>query len=202
MPRLRRRSTGPTSPSRRWSIAADRARSDDRLSGHLMLEGVVQRGTGTVLRDLGRPIAGKTGTTNDEKDVWFIGFTPDLVVGVYIGYDRPRCSAPRHRRRLRGADRERIHEAGARRHAGAAVPRAARHQAHSHQCEHRHPRRPQRRQGDPGSLQARHRAGDPFSVIGFTDETGRPLIGPDQQRPWGITPEADRAVGRGPFGLW
>lgn len=55
-----------------------------------MMEGVVQRGTGTALRELGRPVAGKTGTTNDEKDVWFIGYTPDLVVGVYLGYDRPR----------------------------------------------------------------------------------------------------------------
>jgi penicillin-binding protein 1A len=55
-----------------------------------MLEGVVQRGTGTVLREVGKPIAGKTGTTNDEKDVWFIGYSPDLVVGSYIGYDKPR----------------------------------------------------------------------------------------------------------------
>jgi penicillin-binding protein 1A len=55
-----------------------------------MLEGVVQRGTGTVVREVGKPIAGKTGTTNDEKDAWFIGFSPDLAVGVYIGYDKPR----------------------------------------------------------------------------------------------------------------
>jgi penicillin-binding protein 1A len=55
-----------------------------------MMEGVVQRGTATTLAELGRPIAGKTGTTNDEKDVWFVGFTPDLVVGVYLGYDQPR----------------------------------------------------------------------------------------------------------------
>jgi penicillin-binding protein 1A len=55
-----------------------------------MMEGVVQRGTATVLRDVGRPVAGKTGTTNDEKDAWFIGFTPDIVVGVYMGYDKPR----------------------------------------------------------------------------------------------------------------
>ncbi len=55
-----------------------------------MMEGAVQRGTGTALRELGRPVAGKTGTTNDEKDVWFIGYTPDMVVGVYLGYDRPR----------------------------------------------------------------------------------------------------------------
>ncbi|WP_457936506.1 penicillin-binding protein 1A [Mesorhizobium sp. 10J20-29] len=55
-----------------------------------MMEGVVQRGTATTLRELNRPIAGKTGTTNDEKDAWFIGFTPNLVVGLYIGFDQPR----------------------------------------------------------------------------------------------------------------
>ncbi|MES2752317.1 MAG: penicillin-binding protein 1A [Pseudomonadota bacterium] len=55
-----------------------------------MMEGVVQRGTATVVRDVGKPVAGKTGTTNDEKDVWFVGFAPDLAVGVYIGYDKPR----------------------------------------------------------------------------------------------------------------
>ncbi len=54
-----------------------------------MMEGVVQRGTATILKSLNRPIAGKTGTTNDEKDAWFIGFTPDLVFGVYLGYDNP-----------------------------------------------------------------------------------------------------------------
>lgn len=54
-----------------------------------MMEGVVQRGTARMLQDLKRPVAGKTGTTNDEKDAWFVGFTPDLVVGVYIGYDNP-----------------------------------------------------------------------------------------------------------------
>ncbi|MGH6672417.1 MAG: penicillin-binding protein 1A, partial [Xanthobacteraceae bacterium] len=55
-----------------------------------MMEGVVQYGTGSALRALGKPIAGKTGTTNDEKDVWFIGFSPDMVCGVYLGYDKPR----------------------------------------------------------------------------------------------------------------
>jgi penicillin-binding protein 1A len=55
-----------------------------------MMEGVVQRGTATVVREVGKPVAGKTGTTNDEKDAWFIGFTPDVVVGVYLGYDKPR----------------------------------------------------------------------------------------------------------------
>lgn len=55
-----------------------------------MLEGVVQRGTAVLIKDLGRPVAGKTGTTNDSKDTWFMSFTPDILVGVYIGYDEPR----------------------------------------------------------------------------------------------------------------
>ena len=55
-----------------------------------MMEGVVQGGTATVMRDVGKPIAGKTGTTSEDKDVWFVGFSPDLVVGLYLGYDKPR----------------------------------------------------------------------------------------------------------------
>lgn len=55
-----------------------------------ILEGVVQRGTATVVKDVGKPLAGKTGTTNEAKDVWFVGFSPDLAVGVFLGYDRPR----------------------------------------------------------------------------------------------------------------
>ncbi len=54
-----------------------------------MMEGVVQRGTAARLRYLNRHIAAKTGTTNDSKDVWFMGFTPDLVVGIFVGYDQP-----------------------------------------------------------------------------------------------------------------
>jgi len=54
-----------------------------------MMEGVVQRGTAVVVSKLGVPIAGKTGTTNEEKDAWFVGYSPDLVVGVFVGYDRP-----------------------------------------------------------------------------------------------------------------
>lgn len=52
-------------------------------------EGVIQRGTATVLRDLGRPIMGKTGTTNGPTDVWFVGGIPQMVAGLYIGYDTP-----------------------------------------------------------------------------------------------------------------
>jgi len=60
-----------------------------------MMEGVVKRGTGSAVNELGKPVAGKTGTTNDEKDVWFVGFSPDLVVGVFMGYDKPRHIADR-----------------------------------------------------------------------------------------------------------
>ena len=55
-----------------------------------MLEGVVQRGTAQVLRDLNVPLFGKTGTTTGPTDVWFVGGTPDVVAGLYMGYDQPR----------------------------------------------------------------------------------------------------------------
>src|SRR5690606_17137180 len=55
-----------------------------------MLEGVVQRGTATSLRDLGIPLFGKTGTTSGPTDVWFVGGSPDVVAGVYMGFDQPR----------------------------------------------------------------------------------------------------------------
>src|SRR4029078_3758224 len=55
-----------------------------------MMEGVVQAGTATILKDVGKPIAGKTGTTHDAKDAWFISFLPDIALGVYLGYDKPR----------------------------------------------------------------------------------------------------------------
>jgi len=57
-----------------------------------MLEGAVQSGTGTIIKTFvpGTPVAGKTGTTNDSRDTWFVGYTADMVVGVYVGYDTPR----------------------------------------------------------------------------------------------------------------
>jgi penicillin-binding protein 1A len=54
-----------------------------------ILEGVVARGTGKIVSAVGKPIAGKTGTSNDSKDTWFIGFSPDLAVGVFVGFDEP-----------------------------------------------------------------------------------------------------------------
>jgi penicillin-binding protein 1A len=59
------------------------------LSSYVMQD-VVQSGTGRAVRGIGRPVAGKTGTTNDVKDAWFIGFTPSLVTGVWVGFDQER----------------------------------------------------------------------------------------------------------------
>jgi penicillin-binding protein 1A len=120
-----------------------------------IMEGVVQRGTAAgagFQKEVGKPVAGKTGTTNDEKDAWFIGYTPDIVVGVYMGYDKPR-----HLSRG-GAYRQGLHEGCACRQTGNAVPRAAGHQARSRRSQDRRARRPRDRKGDPGSLQAGHRA--------------------------------------------
>jgi penicillin-binding protein 1A len=59
-----------------------------------MMLGVVQQGTARSLISLQRPIAGKTGSTNDHKDSWFVGFTPDIVVGVFVGFPAPRTLGP------------------------------------------------------------------------------------------------------------
>jgi penicillin-binding protein 1A len=84
--------------AREWSGQAEPELIDNRvqvidpMSAFQMvsiMEGVVQTGTAQRLKVLKRPIAGKTGTTNDYKDAWFVGFTPDLAVGVYIGFDQP-----------------------------------------------------------------------------------------------------------------
>jgi len=84
--------------TREWSgqdepqLVDDRAQIVDPMTSYQaihVMEGVIERGTAQKLKVLNRPIAGKTGTTNDEKDAWFIGFTPDLVVGAFIGFDNP-----------------------------------------------------------------------------------------------------------------
>ena len=69
-----------------------RAQLIDPVTAYQMtsiLEGVVQRGTGRTIKELGKPLAGKTGTTNESRDAWFVGFSPDLTVGIYIGFDTP-----------------------------------------------------------------------------------------------------------------
>ena len=80
------RPSGRTRRSRNWSTIAEQVL--DPMTAYQitsMMEGVVQRGTAVTMSELGRPIAGKTGTTNDEKDAWFVGFSPNLVVGLYHG---------------------------------------------------------------------------------------------------------------------
>ncbi len=155
----------PTSGAARPSptLVDDREQVLDPMTAYQitsMMEGVVQRGTATVLREVGKPIAGKTGTTNDEKDAWFIGFSPDLVVGVYHRLRQAAPTGPRRDRRpARGADLQRLHEGGAGRQAGGAVPRAAGHQARPRStarpaCAPA----PATRACHPRSLQARHRA--------------------------------------------
>ncbi len=55
-----------------------------------MLQGAVNRGTGKIINSLGKNLAGKTGTTNANTDAWFVGFSNDLVAGVFVGFDNPR----------------------------------------------------------------------------------------------------------------
>ncbi|MCT8328585.1 penicillin-binding protein 1A [Albidovulum sediminis] len=77
-------------------IRSDRERVMDAITAYQltsMLQGVVTRGSGSGVR-LPVPVAGKTGTTNDAKDVWFIGFTSNIVAGCYMGYDQPRTLGP------------------------------------------------------------------------------------------------------------
>ncbi|MET0538236.1 MAG: penicillin-binding protein 1A [Xanthobacteraceae bacterium] len=154
-----------------------------------MMEGVVQRGTATVVKEVGKPIAGKTGTTNDEKDAWFIGFSPDLVVGVYVGYDKPRhlghgmtgglLAAPivRDFMKVALADKPAV---PFRVPAGIKLIRID-------------PRTGLRAgPGDQRIILEAFKPGtappDNYSVIGVTDAEGRPL---------GVSPEADRAVRTG-----
>ena len=79
------------------ALPDDRARVADPVVSYQivsMLDGVVRRGTGRRLASLGIPLAGKTGTTNEARDAWFVGFSPDLVVGTYVGFDQPRPLGP------------------------------------------------------------------------------------------------------------
>ena len=159
-----------------------------------IMEGVVQRGTGTVLRELGRPVAGKTGTTNDEKDVWFIGFTPDMVVGVYLGYDKPRNLG----RGVTGG------------HSAAPIVRDFMKMALADK-----PAQPFRvppgiklirinaktgQRAGPGDEKVILEAFKPGTAPADSYSIG---IEDPNRNPWsGISSDADRAVGRGPGGLW
>ena len=151
-----------------------------------MLQGVVQRGTGTVVKAVGKPVAGKTGTTNDEKDVWFVGFTPEIAVGVYLGYDKPRHIA-------RGATGG---------HLAAPVVRDFLKMALADRpaLEFRVPPGIKLIRIDPRSG-LRAPPGAPGAILeAFKPGTAPPdynsVIGPDGM-PVAVTPEADRAVRMG-----
>jgi len=95
----------PECRAEKWEDQAEPELPDDReqivdpRTAYQMvsiLEGVVRRGTGSAIRRvLDKPTAGKTGTTNDYKDAWFVGFSPDLAAGVYVGFDLPRTLGKR-----------------------------------------------------------------------------------------------------------
>jgi penicillin-binding protein 1A len=159
-----------------------------------MMEGVVQRGTATVVKEVGKPIAGKTGTTNDEKDAWFIGFSPDLAVGVYLGHDKPRhlgrgatggvLAAPVVRDFMKVALAEK-----------PAVPFRVPAGIKLIRID---PKTGMRAvPGDQRVILEAFKPGtappDNYSVIGVTDADGRPL---------GVSPEAERAVRSGTGGLY
>lgn len=89
---------GDANPASPPELADTRERVVDPLTRYQlvsMLQGVVDRGTGQRVRLPGKPLAGKTGTTNDSFDAWFVGFSSNLAVGVYVGFDQPRTLGSR-----------------------------------------------------------------------------------------------------------
>ena len=79
-------------PMKKPEIMDERPQIQDPLSAYQMvniLTGVVERGTGRVAKAVGRTLGAKSGTSNDSYDAWFIGFSPDLVAGVWVGFDTP-----------------------------------------------------------------------------------------------------------------
>ena len=105
----------------------DAIRADTAFVMTNLLQGVVQRGTAAKAAALNWPIGGKTGTTDDFTDAWFIGFDPDITIGVWVGYDQKRTAGSRRDRRgNRASDLDRHHEGLDRRPEGSAEVRAAR----------------------------------------------------------------------------
>jgi penicillin-binding protein 1A len=171
-----------------------------------MMEGVVQRGTAAgagFQKEVGKPIAGKTGTTNEEKDAWFIGFTPDVVVGVYIGYDKPR---PLGRGMTGGVlaapivkDFMKVALANK-----PAVPFRVPPGIKLVRVNLKTGARAQ--PGDQKVILEAFKPGtappDNYSVVGYSGENGD--TGGGGGRPWGagVSPDADRAVRSGTGGLY
>jgi penicillin-binding protein 1A len=147
-----------------------------------ILEGVVQRGTAAALRSVGKPLAGKTGTTNDSKDAWFVGYSPDLVVGVFVGYDSPR---PMGKQATGGAVAVPIFGSFMKL-ALADKPATPFRIPPGIKLIRVNPSTGLRAQaGDPKSVleafKPDEEPDDPQSIIGFTDETGGFAPQPDQE---------------------
>ncbi len=159
-----------------------------------MLEGVIQRGTATVVRSVGRPLAGKTGTTNDVRDAWFVGYSPDLAVGVFIGYDTPR---PMGRRATGGGVAAPIYR-DFMQMALADTPPIPFRAPPGIQLFRINAKTGLRAQpGDELVIDEAFKPGtsppDSYSIIGFTDELGRPLT---------VDPQSDLAIISGTGGLY
>lgn len=179
------------------AIVDDREQILDPMTAYQitsMMEGVVLRGTAVVVKDVGKPIAGKTGTTNDEKDAWFVGFSPNLAVGVFVGYDQPRAmgrgstggglAAPIFTKFMKTALSN-----------DPGVPFAVPQGISLIPINRRTGLKASPGEGEvimeafkPGTTPP-----DSYSVIGFTDEMGKPLV---------VDPESDRALGSGTGGLY
>ena len=121
------------------------------------MEGVIQRGTGIAIKEVGKHLAGKTGTTNEAKDLWFVGYSPNLAFGVFMGYDKPRSLGDSAQAALYTAPIFRDFMKMALKDTPDTPFRVpAGHQADFGRRAHGHAR--DRAGLDPGSLQARHRA--------------------------------------------
>ena len=159
-----------------------------------MLQGVVERGTGTAAKAIGKPVAGKTGTTNDYHDAWFVGFSPDMVAGVYVGFDKPRSlgkgatggllAAPIFTEFMKMALADK-----------PAIPFRVPPGMNFIPIDRKTGLRAN--PGDPGTILEAFKPGtgppDTYSIIGYTDTMGRPRRSP---------PDSDRAVISGTGGLY
>jgi penicillin-binding protein 1A len=159
-----------------------------------MLEGVVTRGTAVAVGKLGKPLAGKTGTTNDERDAWFVGYSPDLAVGVFVGYDKP---TPMGRGSTGGRLAAPIFKAFMKQALAGKpaipfrVPRGIKLVPINRKTGLR------ASAGSSGVILESFKPGtgppDSYDIIDIEDARGRPLT---------VTPEADRAVMQGTGGLY
>ncbi len=159
-----------------------------------MMEGVVLRGTARSVQALERPIAGKTGTTNDEKDAWFVGFAPDLVVGVFVGFDTPR---PMGRGMTGGQLAAPIFTDFMREALAGEPPVPFRVPPGINFMPINGKTGLRTAAGAPGAILEAFKPGQEppasYSIIGYADEYGNPLT---------VSPDADRAVVQGTGGLY